>query len=169
MSICNYFYSFLKFFSNITLYIFSSLGALTYILTHTGACCFKTYLPLILGRYNISYLPCIWGRYVSKRTILCNRPLYSLWFTQLRRAMSDFAYTVSIDSETGTFFSRLTARTFRKRWIEFASHISRVPNGLFKKIDAPSDRTTHDSMWIPNPFEPAPPSSIAKHAVKRRA
>ena len=41
MSICNYFYSFLKFFSNITLYIFSSLGALTYILTHTEVTCFK--------------------------------------------------------------------------------------------------------------------------------
>ena len=41
VSICNYFYSFLKFFSNITLNIFSSLGALNNILTHTEVTCFK--------------------------------------------------------------------------------------------------------------------------------
>ena len=41
VSVANYFYSFLKFLGNITLWFSSSLGALNYILTHTEVTCFK--------------------------------------------------------------------------------------------------------------------------------
>ena len=41
VSVANYFYSFLKFLGNITLWFSSSLGALNYILTHTEVTCYK--------------------------------------------------------------------------------------------------------------------------------